>query len=110
MTPVTSRMSDSLTDPWNWWDTFRTNLNYDKRVGLVLQVTKEELDERKLKRWLGEPVKALVVDTGLFLTNKKGYPVLPRALQSLIREFVHLDVQVIIEGRARSKDNYLIFW
>ena len=40
----------------------------------------------------------------LFLTNKKGYPVLPRALQQVIRRFVPLDVQVLIEGRARGHD------
>ncbi len=30
----------------------------------------------------------------LFLTNKKGYPVLPRWMQSLIKQFISLDVQV----------------
>lgn len=38
----------------------------------------------------------------LYLTNKKGYPVLPRSLQALVKRFVPLDVQVIVEGRNRG--------
>ena len=38
------------------------------------------------------------------MTNKKGYPVLLRPMQALVRKFIPLDVQVIIEGRSRGHD------
>lgn len=37
-----------------------------------------------------------------YLTNKKGYPVLPRDIQALLKKFIALDVQIIIEGRSRG--------
>ena len=51
-------------------------------------------------RWLGEPVKCLILQTSFFLVNKKGYPVLPRALQNMVRQFYPLRVQFIIEGKG----------
>ena len=36
----------------------------------------------KVKRWVGEPIKTA---TSLFLTNKKGYPVLAKQHQALVR-------------------------
>ena len=53
-----------------------------------------------LFRWLGEPVKCLILQTSFFLVNKKGYPVLPRALQNMVRQFYPLRVQFIIEGKG----------
>lgn len=61
-------------------------------------------DERRLQRWLGEPVKCLVLSTSLFLTNKRGCPVLPRVVQATVRRFMPLKVQYIIEGRNVGHD------
>ena len=71
---------------------------------MALVLDKEGPDESKLKRWLGEPVKCLIISTGLFLVNKKGFPVLPRQIQSVIRQFYPLRVQFIIEGRNFGHD------
>lgn len=39
----------------------------------------EDLPSREvLQRWRGEPVRALIFPTSIFLTNKKGYPVLSK--------------------------------
>ncbi|GLV34518.1 capsuleen [Carabus blaptoides fortunei] len=58
----------------------------------------------RLERWLGEPVKCLIINTNLFITNKKDYPVLSRAHQELIRKFLQLDVQYIIKGKDHHGD------
>ena len=44
--------------------------------------------------WAGEPVKAVMVSTSLFLTNKRGFPTLSRAHQALLASFFRLGVQV----------------
>ena len=44
--------------------------------------------------WAGEPVKAVMVPTSLFLTNKRGFPTLSRAHQALLASFFRLGVQV----------------
>ena len=50
---------------------------------------------------MGEPIKCLVLSTTLFVTNKKGYPVLLRPHQHLIKSFASLEVQVVIRGAIR---------
>jgi protein arginine N-methyltransferase 5 len=49
-----------------------------------------------MQRWLGEPVKAVLLPTHVFTTNKKGYPVLPRAHQDLLNILFNMNVQVCV--------------
>lgn len=37
-----------------------------------------------IDKWLGEPIKAAILPTSIFLTNKKGFPVLSKAHQRII--------------------------
>ena len=37
-----------------------------------------------IDRWLGEPLRAAILPTSIFLTNKKGFPVLSRPHQRLL--------------------------
>lgn len=37
-----------------------------------------------IDKWLGEPIKAAILPTSIFLTNKKGFPVLSKAHQRVI--------------------------
>lgn len=89
---------------WYWWHTFRTLCEPNKKLGVVLELTADLPDEDVLERWLSEPIKALSLSTSLFLTNKKGYPVLSRAHQSYLRKLFKLDVQLILTGANRHPD------
>lgn len=40
--------------------------------------------EAVIDKWLGEPIKAAILPTSIFLTNKKGFPVLSKAHQRII--------------------------
>lgn len=53
------------------------------------------------ERWLGEPVKCILISTSTFLTNKKGYPILSKPHQAFVKSMVPLGVQVIIKGHSR---------
>lgn len=64
---------------------FRTMCDTNKRISIALEVTEDLPDEDVLQRWLAEPIKAVVMSTSLFLTNKKGYPVLSKAHQGFLR-------------------------
>lgn len=79
-------------------------VNQTKKLGVVLELTADLPDEDVLERWLSEPIKALSLSTSLFLTNKKGYPVLSRAHQSYLRKLFKLDVQLILTGANRHPD------
>ncbi len=41
-----------------------------------------------LLKWNAEPVKYLFLPSSTFIANMKGYPVLPKATQSFIREMM----------------------
>lgn len=71
------RPDDFEDDPWNetwyWWSKFHERLEWEKRVGVVLELSADLPSQRVIDRWLGEPVKAIVIPTHLFHNNKKGY-------------------------------------
>ncbi|PSN42874.1 Protein arginine N-methyltransferase 5 [Blattella germanica] len=88
-------------DTWEWWNKFRSVCNFEKKLGIALEMTTDIPSEEEITRWIGEPIKCLVLPTALFVTNKKGYPVLLRPHQNLIKSLAHLDVQVVIRGAIR---------
>ncbi|KAL7977710.1 hypothetical protein Chor_009659 [Crotalus horridus] len=81
---------------WQWWHSFRTLCDYNKRVAVALEVGPDLPSNDVINRWLGEPIKAAILPTSIFLTNKKGFPVLSKMHQRLI--FRLLKVQFIITG------------
>lgn len=87
-------------DSWEWWNDFRTYCNFDKHVGLVLELPDNANipPDCEIDRWIGEPVKALIIPTTYFVLNIHGKPVLTRAHQDLIQRFLSIDVQYIIKS------------
>ncbi|CAK9828995.1 Protein arginine N-methyltransferase 5 [Anthophora retusa] len=103
---------DSIEDPWEWWNAFRIICDYNPKIGVALIVSHDLPDQEEIDRWLGEPVKCLIFPTTLFITNKKGYPVLSRAHQALVTKFSMLEVQFVLTGACRYQSityyhNYL---
>ena len=68
------------------WNSIRTMCDYNKKVSLCLELTANIPNELEQERWFGEPVKCCVLPTSIFLTNKKGFPVLSRAHQQLVKK------------------------
>ncbi|GAB1863970.1 Protein arginine N-methyltransferase [Camponotus japonicus] len=108
------RTEDCLVDenPWEWWNAFRTICDYNKRLGVALIVSHDVPEMEEIDKWLGEPVRCLILPTTIFLTNKKGYPVLSKAHQAIVKRFVALEVQFILTGATRYQSisyyhNYL---
>lgn len=95
-------------DSWEWWNDLRRYCHYDKRLGLVLELpdVKQVPSAAELDRWIGEPVKALVISTSLFVTNQHRHPVLPKVLQEIIQKFMSVDVQYIIKGATLDGHTY----
>ncbi len=75
-----------------------------KQDNFISEVDKDAVDDGRLDRWLGEPVKCLVISTNLFLVNKRGFPVLPKAAQLTVRKFIPMKAQFIIEGGNTGHD------
>jgi len=52
-----------------------------------------------MKRWAGEPIKAIIIPTKLFIPNTKGYPVLSKHMQSLLGVLLTYKIQIIFKGK-----------
>jgi len=88
---------------WEWWNRFRLMTNSSNKVNLCLELNETLPSEAEVLRWLGEPVKTVLINTSIFLTNKKGYPVMSRQVQTLLRRFIPLDIQMIVKGPCKHE-------
>ena len=66
------------TDTWDWWNRFRLVANSNSKINLCLGIVENIPTETQIMRWVGEPMKTVSIPTSMFLTNKKGYPVLSK--------------------------------
>ena len=109
-TSSTTTKTTTKEDPWETWNRLRTLCEYNASLGVALEMT-EDLPTRTevLQRWGGEPVKALIFPTSIFLTNKKGYPVLSKAHQAFVLEMYQFKIQVLVKGRARHPGGFEIY-
>lgn len=57
---------------------------YPLCVPEALEIGPDVPSDTVIDKWLGEPIKAAVLPTSIFLTNKKGFPVLSKAHQRII--------------------------
>jgi len=94
---------------WQWWNKFRSLCNQHSRLGVALQVTADLPDTAIINQWLGEPIRAVLLPTSIFLANKKGYPVLAHRHQSLMIQFFRLNCQVVVVGRNRHNHNMRVY-
>ncbi|KAA3680625.1 type II protein arginine methyltransferase [Paragonimus westermani] len=102
--------SNRAMDPWYWWtQLFMLASDISDSLGLVLDLPDNLPDEYVISRWLSEPVVCLLLRTDLFLTNSKGYPVLSKSHQAVIRRFFKLNVQVMITGSCRHDHGYVSY-
>lgn len=105
--------SNNVVDTWKLWSTFSAACDYHKSIYLALELSVDLPDEQELDRWLGEPIKAAIVHTSIFLTNKAGFPVLSRPHQIFINKLFDLDACIFISGDSnqnmKSYFEYLSF-
>ncbi|KAL5236637.1 hypothetical protein ACI65C_004047 [Semiaphis heraclei] len=97
------------TDPWKKWTKFISSIRNVNRIKLALEIGAELPSDEELDRWLGEPVAALIIQSNIFITNKKGYPVLSKPHQEFIKKMFNIGCQIVISGQSGIKQqfNYL---
>ncbi|XP_047534152.1 protein arginine N-methyltransferase 5 [Vanessa atalanta] len=105
---IDNENDDAWNEPWHWWTKFHERMGWDKRIGVVIEMSADLPSQDILKRWLGEPIRAIIVPTSLFHNNRKGYPVLSRAHQQVVVSMVEHDAQVIVSGARRSNIEYYL--
>lgn len=102
---VQARASSLEDDPWEAWNSFRTTCGHHANLAVALVVT-ENLPENAseaILRWQGEPVRALVLPTSIFLTNASGYPTLSQAHQAFLLAMMKYKAQIVVRGKSRNR-------
>lgn len=97
-------------DTWEWWNRLRMLVRPTAKLAVALELTADLPSPGAIARWMGEPVRGVIVPTSIFLTNKKGFPVLSKAHQAVVRRILKFDPQFIIKGnvpRGRKVGAYL---
>ncbi|XP_064640295.1 protein arginine N-methyltransferase 5-like [Lineus longissimus] len=95
---------ETVKDTWEWWNKFRTICDFNRKIAVALELSADLISEEHIDRWFGEPLKVVILPTNLFLTNKKGYPVLSRAHQSFFKRALKFDVQIIVTGACHHPE------
>ncbi|ORZ35474.1 PRMT5 arginine-N-methyltransferase-domain-containing protein [Catenaria anguillulae PL171] len=72
---------------------------------LVLVPGSSHTMEPAWARWLAEPVASLILPADSFLTNKKGFPVLSKRHQQLVRTFLPREPYVLITPTGTSSSS-----
>ncbi|XP_073973085.1 protein arginine N-methyltransferase 5 [Rhodnius prolixus] len=88
-------------DTWHWWNNMRLTCASDRKIGLCLELSADLPSQDILNRWLGEPIKNLMIPTSLFLTNRKGFPVLSHAHQAFLKLCALQKIQLLLTGANR---------
>ncbi|XP_067931208.1 protein arginine N-methyltransferase 5-like [Watersipora subatra] len=102
-------IDSSTEDTWHWWNTFRSLSNRRKTVSICLELTQDLPSNEEMNRWFGEPCRAVSVPTSLFITNKKGFPVLSPSHQAVLYQMFKLGIQVIISGTPLHERGSLVY-
>lgn len=97
---------NSENDPWTKWTKFISSVRNISKMRLVLEVGSELPSNEELDRWLGEPVVGIIIQTDVFLRNKKGYPVLPKLHQEFIKKMFNIGCQIIMSGESVVKQHF----
>merc|ERR1719401_1736300 len=87
---------------WLAWNRFRTLCDHPARLHVALELQKivrkpEDSFERELERWIGEPVRYVIIHRDVFVTNNKGWPVLPKHYKNVVSQFFRHEVKIILD-------------
>ena len=90
---------------WDTWDSIRFQCHHHRNLGVALQLGNTLPERDDIRRWLGEPVKALIVSMNAFVYNSRGYPTLPEEHVDVIVMAYTQGIQVILDAEHRWETN-----
>jgi protein arginine N-methyltransferase 5 len=63
---------------------------WHRKLGVALEITSDLPTPFEQDRWTGEPVRSIILPTSIFLTNRKGFPVLSRQHQAFVIKLIRV--------------------
>eukprot|EP00438_Fugacium_kawagutii_P033568 Skav211102 [mRNA] locus=scaffold2002:510411:526705:- [translate_table: standard] len=106
-----SQSPGAQIDGWNSWNQLRLLCDLNPRLQVCLEFTADlpETDQ-ELNRWLGEPVRSVIIPTDAFLTNKQGFPA-DLIVSELLGSFADNELSPeCLDGRERARRGWLRGW
>lgn len=88
----------AIENSWDSWNTFRSMVGYSLKYGIILSLTNYVPTHNEVSRWIGEPVRALSVSTDIFILNKKGYPVLNKNHEDILKIAIQQKWTIVLSG------------
>ena len=95
--------------PWARWNRLRQLCEHSPALFAALELGGDLPPDCEVARWDGESVKVLLVPTSIFVSNKKGFPVLTKRHQAVIRRFARFNVQLLVTGRPRHPSGRTVY-
>ena len=109
---------DEVIKAWDAWNTIRKMCDESPRIGVVLVIQSgsssssetcsaamTEAKKLSAARWMGEPLKAILLHAACFIPNKAGFPVLTKRLQEVVTDMFVRNVRVIFDGSVTDSIN-----
>lgn len=88
---------------WERWNSLRNMAGSGSKLGVALEFSGALPSDAVLDRWFAEPVKVIILPEDIFLTNNKGYPVLSKRHQQVVRKFIKFKPYFIISSSSFPK-------
>lgn len=89
----------AIENAWDSWNIFRNMVGYSQKLGIVLSLTKYVPTDDEISRWIGEPVQALLINIDIFIPNQKGYPVLTKEHENILKIGIQQKWTIILSGK-----------
>uniref|UniRef100_A0A1A9ZYR9 Protein arginine N-methyltransferase n=1 Tax=Glossina pallidipes TaxID=7398 RepID=A0A1A9ZYR9_GLOPL len=90
-------------DTWQWWNRFRLAADFNSKMKVVLEfneIERPSLDV--IRRWVGEPLEAVIIPSNLFIRNRQKYPVLPKAWQQVLKCVLQAHANIVVATDAND--------
>ncbi|KAF9417892.1 Protein arginine N-methyltransferase 5 [Podila epigama] len=85
---------------WERWNSLRNMAGSGSKLGIALELSGALPTDAVLDRWFAEPVKCIILPEDIFLTNNKGYPVLSKRHQHVVRKFMKFKPYFLISATS----------
>lgn len=90
-------------DPWSWWNELRFAVKHNGKVKVVLELSDSDRPSREtVRRWLGEPIEAIIIPSSLFVLNRSNYYVLHKEWQAIVGHFISVRANIIVSTNAND--------
>ena len=96
--PISDPSEAHSAKTWETWNTIRAICAYNARLFVCLDLSTPLPTPAISSRWHAEPVRSVFIPASTYLANAKGYPVLSKNCQALMKGLFKYKPTIILSG------------